>query len=333
MQFTKETCVSEQVPHDVHDRGYKLLLSFGKIFQELMEGYVDADWKHRLDYNRSQRIDKTFILQGLEKQESDVLYKVPLLGQEKEIYLLVLIEHQSTIDYSLAFRILVYLTNVWSDIYKNTPEETRRQQGFRLPPVFPIVLYKGACIWTAARTLREIVDEGEIFGDYLPNVKYHLVDIARCDAERLKQLGNSLAGVFLLEHDLQGEEFTTAMQEALDLIDQDADEPLWRAIATWISVRILREMPDEAAEILGKLDIAKYDRKEIRSMLETMPKKLFAMGIQKGRQEGEQIGIQKEKREAVLQGLQMGLDVKTLHQLTKIPVAEIEKMRRDMDKN
>jgi hypothetical protein len=29
----------------------------------------------------------------------------------------------------------------------------------------------------------------------------------------------------------------------------------------------------------------------------------------------------------------MGLDVKTLHQLTKIPVAEIEKMRRDMDKH
>jgi predicted transposase YdaD len=97
-----------QGPHDVHDRGYKLLLSFSKMFQQLIEGYVDADWKSRLDYSRSQRLDKTFILKGLEKQESDVLYQVPLRGEPgKEVYLYVLIEHQSTVDYSLAFRILV----------------------------------------------------------------------------------------------------------------------------------------------------------------------------------------------------------------------------------
>jgi predicted transposase YdaD len=320
--------VSEQVPHDVHDRGYKLLLSFGKIFQELMEGYVDADWKSRLDYSHSQRIDKTFILQGLEKQESDVLYKVPLLGQEKEIYLFVLIEHQSTIDYSLAFRILVYLTNVWSDIYKNVPEETRRQQSFRLPPVFPIVLYNGAGPWTAARTLREMVDEGEIFGDYLPNVKYHLVDIARADPQRLQQLGNSLAGVFLLEHDLQGEEFAAAMQQAFDLIDQDTDEPLWRAIVTWITARILREMPEQAAEVLDKLDLDKRDRKEIRSMLETMPKKIFALGMQKGRQEGRQEGEQIGIRKTVANALKAGLDVETIHNITGVPKEEIRKLQK-----
>jgi len=289
----------EKWPHDIHDRGYKLLFSFTKIFQQLIEGYVEGDWKSRLDYGKSQRIDKTFILKGLEKEESDILYKVPLLGEkEKEIFLYVLIEQQSTVDYSLAFRVLLYLVDIWTEVYKNTDEKSRRQKGFRLPPVLPIVLYNGSNPWTAETSLKGLVEEGEKFGDFIPNVRYHLIDIPRYDIEKLKEIGNSLSGVFLLEH--ESDELESSLKEALEMIAKEPNEELWKAIIEWIKPKLKQNLPEKAGEILENLDLEKYSRKEINTMLETMPRKMFDLGEQKGLQKGIQKGV-KESIAKVLQ--------------------------------
>jgi predicted transposase YdaD len=283
----------DKAPHDIYDRGYKMLLSFTKIFQQLMEGYVEGDWKSRLDYAKSQRIDKTFILKELEKEEADILYKVPILGEDKEIMLYVLIEQQSTVDYSLAFRVLAYLVDVWRDIYKNIDKNLRRQKGFRLPPVFPIILYNGDESWTSALSVRDLVEHGEIFGNFIPNVLYHLIDIPRCDPAKLTQIGNSLAGVFLLEHENEEGDFETILQKSLDIIDQESDYDLWRSIVEWVIAKLRRELPQQAGTMLDGVDFNQHSRKEIKSMLETMPKKLMALGEQKGRREGVKESIVK----------------------------------------
>lgn len=289
-----------RIPHDIYDRGYKMLLSFTKIFQQLMEGYVEGDWKNRLDYAKSQRIDKSFILEGLEKEEADVLYKVPLLGADKEVILYVLIEQQSTVDYSLAFRVLAYLVAVWRDIYRNSDKDLRRQKGFRLPPVFPIVLYTGDESWTSARSVRELVEHGELFGDFIPNVFYHLIDIPRYDAARLKQIGNSLAGVFLLEHESKEGNFETILQESLDIIGQEDDYELWKSIVEWVIAKLKRELPQQAGQMLGNVDFNRHSKKEIKNMLETTAKRWFASIEEKGRRQGLQEGI----RESIAKFLQ-----------------------------
>ena len=114
--------------HDLYDRGYKLIFSFYQVFQQLMEGYVPEEWTSRLDYANSQKIDKSFIMKGFKKQESDILYKVPLIGEpKKEIFLYVLIEHQSTVDFAMPFRVLCYLVEIWRDFYKNKKKKDSHQ--------------------------------------------------------------------------------------------------------------------------------------------------------------------------------------------------------------
>lgn len=316
----------KQTPHDIYDRGYKLLLSFTKIFQQLMEGYVQGDWKSRLDYTKSQRIEKTFILKGLEKQEADVLYKVPLLGEEgKEVYLYVLIEQQSTVDYTLAFRVLCYLVAIWTEIYKNTDENVRRQKGFRLPPVLPIVLYNGALAWTATTSVKDLVEYGELFGDFIPSVRYHLIDIPRYSEEKLKQIGNSLAGVFLLEHERKSkEEFETNLKEALAIIGQEPDKELWKEIIQWIVVLLKRVFP-EKGELLENLDFEKHKRKEIQSMLETMHKKLVGWGRDEGRQQGI--------REVAINLLKEGMEISLISRATGLSEKEIIALKREIAKN
>lgn len=272
----------DDLPHDIHDRGYKHLLSFWKIFQQLIEGYVDEEWKNRLDFQKSERIEKTFILEEFAKKESDVLYKVPLLGTEREVYLYILIEHQSTVDFSMAFRVMTYLVRFWTEYYKNSDENLRTQKGFRFPPVFPIVLYNGEGAWTAATSLRELVEQGDLFTEYIPNVRYHLVDIPRISKEMLKEIGNVLAGVFLLEHEIHGEEFSKAFQEALDLFDRETDDEIWKAVAEWLSVLLRRRHPLDAVKLMQEIDFTKHNRQEVKTMLATMPEKLIAYGEQKG---------------------------------------------------
>ena len=64
--------------HDVHDRGYRFLLSSLRLFQELVDGYVDQEWKADLDLDKAVKVDKTFVLESYLERESDVLYRVPL---------------------------------------------------------------------------------------------------------------------------------------------------------------------------------------------------------------------------------------------------------------
>jgi hypothetical protein len=102
----------------------------------------------------------------------------------------------------MPFRLLVYITELWRDIYKNTDEKRRKSKGFRLPPVFPIILYNGDERWTVARRFSEMVEESEHFTGYFPDFSYYLVDVSHYSIKNLRAISHALAFVFLLE---QGE--------------------------------------------------------------------------------------------------------------------------------
>ena len=144
------------------------------------------------------------------------------------------------------------------------------------------MLYNGEGVWSAATSLRELVDQGDLFTEYIPNVKYHLVDVPRISKEMLKEIGNILAGVFLLEHEIHGEEFSKAFQEALDLFDRETDDEIWKAVAEWLSVLLRRRHPLDAVKLMQEIDFTKHNRQEVKTMLATMPEKLIAYGEQKG---------------------------------------------------
>ena len=307
----------DESPHSIHDRGYKLLFSFLKIFQQLIDGYVDKEWKKRLDFQHSQKIDKSFILKEFQQVEADILYKVPLLGEQKEIFLYVLIEFQSTVDHGVAYRVLNYLNDVWFDIYKNADSDARRQKTFKLPPVFGIVLYNGSGKWTACQSVREMVDKGDLFNEFIPNVKYHLIDIPRYDEKKLKKIGDTLAGVFLLEHESESkEDFNKRLKEALAIIAQEPNEELWQSVAQWIAEKLKRKLPgDEAEKLLENLDFEKYSKKEIKTMLETMPEKLITWG-------------KDEERKTIAKNmLAKGCDVVFIAEVTGLSLDEIRKLK------
>lgn len=53
----------------VHDSGYKRLFSNKTIFRQLIETFVEAEWVPRLDFERAERLDKSFVSEHYKRQK------------------------------------------------------------------------------------------------------------------------------------------------------------------------------------------------------------------------------------------------------------------------
>lgn len=59
----------------VHDSGYKRLFSNKTIFRQLIQTFVEEEWVPRLDFDRAERLDKSFVSEHYKETE----YDLPLL--------------------------------------------------------------------------------------------------------------------------------------------------------------------------------------------------------------------------------------------------------------
>jgi predicted transposase/invertase (TIGR01784 family) len=307
-------------PHDLQDLGYKEFFSFIKLFEQLIEGYIEGEWKAFLDYKKAQRIEKSFVSRGFKRTEADILYRVPFLkNPEKSIHLYVLIEHQSSVDHKMALRVYHYLGEIWKYVVKNTAKREYDRADFRLPPILPIVLYNGKENWTAKTKLREIIEGSEYFEKYIPNVEYHLVDIPRIGREKLEKLRNSLSAIFLLEKAGSYEELEERLKKAFEFLEEEEHEGIVQLILEWFVYHVKVHLRQEEAQAFY-LHWSKKQKnpQEMKKMLELTLEKIkqeiklegkeegLQEGIQKGKEEGLQEGIQKGKEEGLQEGIQEG---------------------------
>ncbi|HEY4565135.1 MAG TPA: Rpn family recombination-promoting nuclease/putative transposase, partial [Thermoanaerobaculia bacterium] len=121
-----------------HDSGYKLLFSHPEMVEDLIRGFVHEDWVRDLDFSTLEKVPGNYVAPNLMPRESDVVWKLRW-KDGRVLYVYLLIEFQSTVDSSMALRMMVYLGLFYQDLLKRgetTPSG-------KLPPVLPLVLYNG----------------------------------------------------------------------------------------------------------------------------------------------------------------------------------------------
>ena len=101
----------------IHDSGYKKLFANKTIFRELIQSFVHETWVKDIDFEACETLDKSFISDHYKQTESDIIYKLRL--KDKEIYIFILIEFQSTVERFMALRMLNYITNFYMDYLKS----------------------------------------------------------------------------------------------------------------------------------------------------------------------------------------------------------------------
>ena len=135
----------------------------------------------------------SFVTTELKYREADIVYKI------KGMNVVILIEHQTRVDYRMSYRILNYQVEI---MRANEIENPKKEDKECL--VIPIVLYTGKEKWTAKRYIKEIQEKilgkGKIEKPELGTLGYYeLVDIKDFTEKELLEDNGILSKILLLE--------------------------------------------------------------------------------------------------------------------------------------
>ena len=267
-----------------HDAAYKLLFSFPEMVRDLLDGFVSDEWVAELDLSTLERWPASQVGDTLRERHQDRVWRVRY--RRRWLYVLVLLEFQSTVDRTMAVRVLAYSALLYEDLLRSSAEP--------LPPVLPIVLHHGPGRWTAATEVSALAaPSGAFLAPYQPAQRYFLLDFSEDDAGDYTDAplphGRNLVGALVRLERSRSDEDARAVLGALDRwLLESGNAALRRAVGEWIRQVYAPRRPAVAATA------AEENRTEAQTMLrervqEWMAEK-WAEGHAEGRAEGQTQG-------------------------------------------
>src|SRR5215210_7551520 len=78
---------------------------------------LEPELAELLDFGRAQRVNRTFVPADFQEEESDLVYLVPCrdeaAGTVRDVWIYLLLEHQSKRDPLMGLRVLLYMCELW----------------------------------------------------------------------------------------------------------------------------------------------------------------------------------------------------------------------------
>lgn len=162
-----------------HDSFFKKVFGKPENAASELRAVLPPGLTARLDLGRLAPVPGTFVDEALRQRHTDVLFSAPLNGEDAFVY--VLMEHQSSNDNLMAFRMLRYVMRIWDRYVQDNPRARR------LPAVIPLVIYNGKGHWSAPRRLQDLIGPApDPRAEYLPRFSFLLDDLAAIDGKQLR---------------------------------------------------------------------------------------------------------------------------------------------------
>ncbi|GAC40811.1 uncharacterized conserved protein [Paenibacillus popilliae ATCC 14706] len=311
--------MNPETVHQRHDTSYRFLLSSKKLFVELLRSFINKGWVQAVNEEHVQEIPHSFVLQDFKRQEADLVYRVNLNGQDVVFYLLL--EMQSSVDYRMPYRLLLYQVEIWRYLLQNEEDALSNRKTFQLPPIVPIVLYNGKQKWTAELEFRKLLANDNLFGSELLNFEYLLIDVARYTEEELLSLSNTIGSVFLLDQTEDQEQLLNRLGKLMNTIQQMPTDSQQKFVA-WMANILLQKLPENEPSLHQFIQNVKGDASfmGLEKILDDIERR--------GQDKGEQIGEIKGKQDVAKQLIKMGMDDSSIAQATGFSVQTIEDWRK-----
>ena len=220
-----------------HDKLIKNILKNKKEFVKFINQFLKP--KKELEENELEKYTNSYINYKYRKKEPDIVYKI----KEKPIY--YLIEHQSTIDYNMPYRILNYCIDIMQEWIKakKTGKETQ------YPIVIPIVLYTGRNKWSVVTNFADTQIKETTYGSNYIHLSYNLIDINKYSEQYLLKKDSIFAYCMLIEKANDTKELSKTIKKISKHITEEE--------------RLL-----EIADIVQDLFLSSLEQEEIKNELE-----------------------------------------------------------------
>ena len=160
---------------------------------------------------------------------------VRMEGREREVYVISLIEHKSSVDYDVAMQLLRYMTVIWYDYRKRQnsfQEGASSRKGFRYPLIIPVVYYEGSGKWTADMNLSDRIECSHLAPAYVPDFTYRIVNLHDYSNWELERRQDEMSLLMMCNRVQTAADYAEFLNTSKDFID-----------------RIYRNMPEDIKEI------------------------------------------------------------------------------------
>ena len=265
-----------------------------------------------------------FITSKYKDRESDIIYKV----KNKNIFFII--EHQSTIDYSMVYRMLEYSIEIMRQIIQG--KENKRKT-YKYPLIIPIVIYTGDKKWDAKLSMKEIKEKAQWYEE---QEDISLVDINEYTKEELLKEKNLLSKVMLLEKSKNEAEFIENVEEILEIADDRNIDKL-KDIIIYKAYDALEQ--EELEEMLNKMKNKKEEsimtlgeriRRNEREERMKARNEGKIEGIKEGINEGRMEGITEAINTTIKKMLLLKLDEDIIKEVTGAKDNELQKLKKEL---
>lgn len=156
--------------HHPHDLMVRAVLSDVAEATSWLQRHLPEEVSQALDWATLRVVEGSFVDEDLRGSEADVLYEIARASDQEPVWLYVLLEHQSTPDRWIRFRLLKYCCRIWDLQLAARP----RPQTLR--PIVPLVLYQGEQRWAYSTELADLFAEAVRTWPGVPRFAHGLVD-------------------------------------------------------------------------------------------------------------------------------------------------------------
>ena len=259
----------------------------------------------------------SFVTSELRYREADIVYKI----RNKNV--VILIEHQTRVDYRMAYRILNYQIEI---MRANEVENPKKEDKECL--VIPIVLYTGKEKWTAKNYIKEIqerlyeekiIKRGEI---ELGTLGYYtIVDVNNYTKEELLEKEGILSKIMLIEKERNTKDLIRTMFEIKEKIEEEKNKEI---VYTTMEIALNKKFGTKVARKIMEKIIGKEsgDMLAVEEMILEENKML--------RDEGRKIGISEGIIRVAKEMLRNGVNDKYVEKYTHLSKEKIEKIKTEI---
>ena len=274
-----------------HDKLIKEILKDKKELVNLINKFLKPN--EEIFEDNIEKYTNSYITKKYKSKEADIVYKM----KDKDMYFLI--EHQSTVDYNMPFRLLNYCIDIVNEWKK---EEKNKKSKY--PLIVPIVIYTGQARWNIPRNFKDqqikiTTFEESTFEEYRINLEYNLIDVNTYQTKELIEKNTMFSYALIMEKSKDKECFVRNIKLIVEKENnKERLDKIWE-ITTYLFGEILGE---EGQEEISKIINEKVGEKDMESLvlrIREEEKRQRRELERKAEKRGEKIGKENAKQEII----------------------------------
>lgn len=301
----------ERLPPSPHDAVFRQMLTQKAVARDFLQIHLPGHFLQICNLDSLKLESGSFVEENLRNRYADILYS--LETEQGPGYIYALIEHQSTPDKLMAFRMMRYAIAAMQR-HLDAGHTT-------LPLVVPILFYQGLkSPWPHSLNWQSLFSEPEM-AKTLYNSEFPLVDLTAIPDNQILQ-HQRMAMLELLQKHIRQRDLSELLDQLITLLTQQSlIDPQLNVLINYMVKAGNCENPGVLIRQLAQG--APQYKDQLMTIAEWLEEKGRTEGIQLGMQQGLEKGRQAEARAIARKMLDDGMESSRIMQFTGLTAEEL----------